>query len=533
MTVAAAAAAAVDESSSSSHSSAALQQRWPLLPGDGIVSATLLAWTKDVRYVEWMRQQLSTLLFSYKPSITNSDYNHHHHDALDSALLAELISSILYYGLVLSSSFRNKNNQSLATAGMQVCGLRFHESIRRWKCVSGACMTAFVTFIVRRYVHRCRRRHYTTITHRHVDRESLTGSHRRFAFQEQRRQMLQRSLEIQNSQLQQTNSGTESAVRSSPTFFHRTINHDDQTVPTTTTDASNGSRRPTNRVQFWKFVKALLRTVFINPIVWSSEHHPYGPHAIPSASSNVPTWNTTHNIDTTTENHPHPRNNDDDNHPNSLLLNSGIGAWIWKCHLALFCWNEMYPNGLFRFFYRKPCVPISTANTTTSNASSSSSSSTGMTIPRIVACLIFSQAIGTTIQTVLRSFLYRWIDVTRSLSWDHNSIIASAAVGRNHHRRSDDGIVSTNTNPSSSSSTTTVCAICHRPRVHSACLATCGHVFCWKCLVSWVSSSSSSNSSSSSVSPRREYCPLCRKPGRIKDILLLQDYEISQPPPPR
>jgi hypothetical protein len=157
-----------------------------------------------------------------------------------------------------------------------------------------------------------------------------------------------------------------------------------------------------------------------------------------------------------------------------------------------------------------------------------------MTIPRIVACLIFSQALGTMMQTMLRSMLFRWMDATSASTrsrWedDHNSI-PSAAVGRNLHRHVGSVTTTTTTHPSSSvlatSSGSAVCAICHRPRVYSACLATCGHVFCWKCLVSWISSSDDASSSSVSSPHQREYCPLCRKPGRIQDIILLQDYEI-------
>jgi peroxin-10 len=49
-------------------------------------------------------------------------------------------------------------------------------------------------------------------------------------------------------------------------------------------------------------------------------------------------------------------------------------------------------------------------------------------------------------------------------------------------------------------------------RHHPAAPSSCGHVFCWNCLMQWVST----------VRPQ---CPLCRAPCRPQDVLPLYNYE--------
>lgn len=60
--------------------------------------------------------------------------------------------------------------------------------------------------------------------------------------------------------------------------------------------------------------------------------------------------------------------------------------------------------------------------------------------------------------------------------------------------------------------TTTLCTICRLERKHPAISSSCGHVFCWNCLIQWVST----------VRPE---CPICRAPCSTKDVLPLHDYE--------
>jgi len=58
---------------------------------------------------------------------------------------------------------------------------------------------------------------------------------------------------------------------------------------------------------------------------------------------------------------------------------------------------------------------------------------------------------------------------------------------------------------------TTLCTICRLERKNPAVPSSCGHVFCWDCLVQWVS--------------RVPECPICRAPCSAKDILPLYNYE--------
>jgi hypothetical protein len=55
------------------------------------------------------------------------------------------------------------------------------------------------------------------------------------------------------------------------------------------------------------------------------------------------------------------------------------------------------------------------------------------------------------------------------------------------------------------------CGICLNERVHPAASSVCGHVFCWDCILHWVSNI-------------RSECPLCRAQTRPQDILPLYNY---------
>lgn len=61
--------------------------------------------------------------------------------------------------------------------------------------------------------------------------------------------------------------------------------------------------------------------------------------------------------------------------------------------------------------------------------------------------------------------------------------------------------------PASSSS----CGICMHDRKHPAAPVSCGHVFCWSCIIHW----------STRVRPE---CPLCRAPAKPQDIIALYNY---------
>lgn len=61
--------------------------------------------------------------------------------------------------------------------------------------------------------------------------------------------------------------------------------------------------------------------------------------------------------------------------------------------------------------------------------------------------------------------------------------------------------------PASNSS----CGICMHDRKHPAAPVSCGHVFCWSCIIHW----------STKVRPE---CPLCRAPAKPQDIIALYNY---------
>jgi peroxin-10 len=55
------------------------------------------------------------------------------------------------------------------------------------------------------------------------------------------------------------------------------------------------------------------------------------------------------------------------------------------------------------------------------------------------------------------------------------------------------------------------CGICLNERVHPSAPSVCGHVFCWSCILHWVSNV-------------RAECPLCRAATRRQDIIPLYNY---------
>lgn len=55
------------------------------------------------------------------------------------------------------------------------------------------------------------------------------------------------------------------------------------------------------------------------------------------------------------------------------------------------------------------------------------------------------------------------------------------------------------------------CGVCLNERIHPAAPTSCGHVFCWNCILHWVSNV-------------RAECPLCRAKTRPQDIICLYNY---------
>lgn len=64
---------------------------------------------------------------------------------------------------------------------------------------------------------------------------------------------------------------------------------------------------------------------------------------------------------------------------------------------------------------------------------------------------------------------------------------------------------------SGSDSSVHPCGICLNERVYPAASSTCGHVFCWNCILHWVSNV-------------RAECPLCRARTRPQDVLPLYHF---------
>jgi len=87
---------------------------------------------------------------------------------------------------------------------------------------------------------------------------------------------------------------------------------------------------------------------------------------------------------------------------------------------------------------------------------------------------------------------------------------APSVLTYEEQKRASGSIERVHTQPSSAAASSS-CGICMHDRQHPAAPISCGHVFCWGCIVHW----------STRVRPE---CPLCRAPAKPQDIVALYNY---------
>ena len=187
--------------------------------------------------------------------------------------------------------------------------------------------------------------------------------------------------------------------------------------------------------------------------------------------------------------------------PHDVVSNSGStqsafnwAMWLLRLHLAHYCITGKYPTWLHRF------TGIEFERTTTKIVNRPGQL-------RTVGVVILVQGIVSLVRHTTNS-LANWM-ADRHLE---------ARTVRDATKYTP-SLVSLFQRPlptsnSSGPRATQTCAICRNPRSNPAAPSTCGHVFCWTCLMQWVST----------VRPE---CPLCRSPCQPQDILALYRYEPS------
>lgn len=167
------------------------------------------------------------------------------------------------------------------------------------------------------------------------------------------------------------------------------------------------------------------------------------------------------------------------------------GRWLAKLQLVHFCITGVYPTWLNRF---------------TGHGVVSESFSSRLhhhpTTARLVGLLLGAQVVATLIQASSSAVSHWLVNRQQQRQWRESS-----------QPESSPAIVFKPATNAPSSVGSSVCSICKMERTHPS-APSCGHVFCWKCLVHWVS-------------VIRPECPLCRSPCRPQDIVALYNYAPS------
>ena len=196
--------------------------------------------------------------------------------------------------------------------------------------------------------------------------------------------------------------------------------------------------------------------------------------------------------------HPPNQNNTQQQHQEGISVDQ-VGRWIVKLQMAHFCLTGMYPTWIHRF----------TGHQIIQEEKTSTKLYHQPTTARLVGLLLGAQAVAALIQAS-SSTLSRWLVLReerrrQSSSLSGTTTLTPTVVFPSSQTTPDSG------HYANSSTSSNSCAICKMERMHPAAPSSCGHVFCWKCLVHWVSA----------VRPE---CPLCRASCRPQDILALYNY---------
>ena len=184
--------------------------------------------------------------------------------------------------------------------------------------------------------------------------------------------------------------------------------------------------------------------------------------------------------------------------------NITVAMWIIRLHLAQYCITGRYPSWVHRFSglqLERTAKKIRHPPT--------SYRIVGMIIGvQAASCLVRTVANFTT--TLAADYLERRTLKTLSSASPLPSLFNSSDSSQRQNKQGSQGSFTANSLGATRAST---CAICRLERSHPAAPSSCGHVFCWNCLIQWVST----------VRPE---CPLCRSPCRPQDMIALHNYSI-------
>ena len=221
--------------------------------------------------------------------------------------------------------------------------------------------------------------------------------------------------------------------------------------------------------------------------------------------------------------------------------------WFLKLHLAMFYWNGMYPtiaHRLARVKLRDDVSPYSSLGSSPSYSPMSGAIVANRPTYKPIAVMILFQAFAALAQTTAEASIevahsiqvsfFRWRRRRRLQSQQYPQSNRRSLLGHNstNSERAEylDLIEERVPGISSAKCCSTVktkkkkgrqgtdtsdiihpCGVCLNERVNPAAPLGCGHVFCWNCILHWVSNV-------------RAECPLCRAPTKPQDIIPLYNY---------
>lgn len=213
--------------------------------------------------------------------------------------------------------------------------------------------------------------------------------------------------------------------------------------------------------------------------------------------------------------------------------------WLLRLHLALFYWNGMYPTIYHRLVGAKIRDHVAPFNPNGAYGPNAGAVVANRPTYKPVAVLILMQAMTALAQTTVEASIelvhnvqvafFRWRrqrtgNLRRSVMneqtnvWDNSerevyldlveervpSVISSKDQDKTPQSEKQ-------YRSNGNSSGIHPCGICLNERVHPATSSVCGHVFCWNCILHWVSNV-------------RAECPLCRAQARPQDVLPLYNF---------
>lgn len=356
--------------------------------------------------------------------------------------------------------------------------------------------------------------------------EHLRGKSRREIFEERRRAMLQMASRIESGD--DIGSGARGDGGGTPMHNNGESIREGGDAHTARSVAVSGRQTQRDRVR-QKYV-AMLRRLFRSGTDWFRQAY-IATLSLPTAAHMISRNNMTEANG----------NNSDEQLEAQADSRASILRWILRMNLALFFLNGMYPT----LAHRIAGVRLSSDTQNRSTVSSAQ----GLVSPgisdrpsyRMIGALILLEAGAALTGTMNRLLVdvFHRLEMRRATRRSNENAAARSAIDSEaaaaaersrlldlvekrapsvltyeQNMQKDEGCRIERVGPSSQArqpASSSSCGICMHDRKHPAAPVSCGHVFCWSCIIHW----------STRVRPE---CPLCRAPAKPQDIIALYNY---------